>query len=159
MLLSASERRALVQSFDDLISEMEAFLDPGFDREPIEAQVLLERSGQPGRPRHVIDVQRAIELYNVGNSWADIAKVLNTSRRRIFDRIGAIPPAERPYIRHLDPIPDEELDEMIRTERARAPYIGAVIMQGRFRAQGVHIAVKRIYERMRRMEPIAVVQR
>ncbi|KAF7377167.1 Ethylene-and jasmonate-responsive plant defensin [Mycena sanguinolenta] len=110
-----------------------------------------------GRPRHVLDLDWAIELHVMGNPWDAVADALGVCRHTLYyhlERAGLSP--ERPAFTEMD---DETLDEHVAEISLKHPLAGKSIVQGHPKVRGLHIPVARVQESLWRVDAIGVIVR
>ena len=96
-------------------------------------------------------------LFFVENGFKvkDIALLLRCSKRTVERRMHTYGLSSRNYT----VIGDAELDEIVGGVTSVFPRCGQKVMDGRLRAQGVHVQRERIRESMRRVDPSGVQAR
>lgn len=121
------------------------------------AHIPRNSSGRPGRPSYQLDLQRALQLHQLGNSWEDIARALGVSRGTIYNHLNdvGIHNTRRTYTE----IDDEELDHVIATICQNHPFIGSTIVSGHLEAMHIHLPRLRVQESLRRVDPLGVMIR
>lgn len=114
-------------------------------------------TGRPGRPRYVINLQRVVELHNLGSTWESIADAEGVSERSLYrhlERAGIS--IDRPSFTEIS---DDDLDAIVSGISARHPLAGSAIMLGHLEAQGIHVPVLRVQESLRRVDGLGVFVR
>lgn len=112
---------------------------------------------KPGRPRYRLDLQRAIDLHNLGCTWESIAEAIGVTRQTLYNHMNAAGlSTERPQFSQLT---DDELDELIAHINLEHPFAGSKIVKGHLEANGIHLPIARIQESLRRVDPIGVFLR
>lgn len=159
-MLTRQERADVIGTFDRMIERADNFLDPVQDvAEPV-AEPVVAHTGGKGRPRRAdFDVFRAVELFNAGNTWTDVAEALQTSRRMISRRLAELPERERPRVRRMDDIVDDDLDELISGIKDSHRYAGAQLVHGKLCTQNVRVPLARMKQRLRAIDPVGNQQR
>ncbi|KAJ7854131.1 hypothetical protein B0H13DRAFT_1903773 [Mycena leptocephala] len=84
-----------------------------------------------GRPRYILDLDRAIELHDMGNT--------------------------EPGCPSFTEIDDDTLDGMVAEISLKHPFAGSSTVQGHLEAQNVHIPIARVKESFRRVDTIGVI--
>lgn len=74
--------QGLLELVDGLLSSLEQFIN--HPPPPANAHVPRESTGLPGRPRLTLDMERALLLHDLGNSWDSIAKAMGTVRSTLY---------------------------------------------------------------------------
>lgn len=146
---------ALMNFVQDLILPLDDFLlNPP---PPASTHIPLKRTGGRGRPSYVLDLDRALLLHDLGNTWDDIAKAIRVVRRTLYyhmEREG-LSTARRDWT----PISDEELDERVAEISLAHPFSGSAIISGQLDAAGIHVPRKRVQDSLRRVDEIGVLVR
>ncbi|KAK6989027.1 Integrase catalytic domain-containing protein [Favolaschia claudopus] len=111
----------------------------------------------PGRPRYALDLDRALELHNLGNSWDAVADALGVRRLTLYNHLqrAGLSSGRLPFTT----ISDDELDEKISSISLLHPFAGSNIMSGHLEAIGIHVPVRRIQESLWRVDAIGVLVR
>ncbi|KAF7354472.1 Integrase catalytic domain-containing protein [Mycena venus] len=110
-----------------------------------------------GRPRYIIDLDRAIELHDMGNGWDAVADALGVCRRTLYyhlERAGISP--ARPVFTNID---DDTLDEKVAEISLKHPFAGGSIVLGHLEAEDIHLPIARVQESLRRVDAIGVIVR
>ncbi|KAK7015753.1 Integrase catalytic domain-containing protein [Favolaschia claudopus] len=115
------------------------------------------RTGRPGRPSYVLDLPRARLLYDLGNSYEQIAQALGVDRKTLYRQLekAGIPRARRSFTA----ISDEALDEVVSEISLAHPFIGSVIVSGHLESRGIHLPRLRVQDSLRRVDEIGVLVR
>ncbi|KAK7027033.1 Integrase catalytic domain-containing protein [Favolaschia claudopus] len=111
----------------------------------------------PGRPRYALDLDRALELHNLGNSWDAVADALGVRRLTLYNHLqrAGLSSGRLPFTT----ISDDELDEKISSISLLHPFAGSNIMSGHLEAIGIHVPVRGIQESLWRVDAIGVLVR
>ena len=150
--------QAEIEGFVDIVLAiavpLEQFLDhpPG---SPVAAKTRLP--GNPGRPPYDLDLGRALQLHNMGNSWEQVAHAMGVKRRTMYyhlQRAGL--PSTRPSFTEID---DEDLDEQVSAISLKHPLAGSNIVRGHLEAIGIHVPIARVQESLKRVDAIGVLLR
>ncbi|KAF7372343.1 Integrase catalytic domain-containing protein [Mycena venus] len=110
-----------------------------------------------GRPRYIIDLDRAIELHDMGNGWDAVADALGVCRRTLYyhlERAGISP--VRPVFTNID---DDTLDEKVAEISLKHPFAGGSIVLGHLEAEDIHLPIAHVQESLRRVDAIGVIVR
>ncbi|KAJ6613385.1 hypothetical protein B0H10DRAFT_2191994 [Mycena sp. CBHHK59/15] len=75
----------LVGYVDSLLQPLENFLS--HPPPPARAHIPLNRTGGCGRPSYNLDLDRALLLHDLGNTWGDIAKAMGVSRATLYNQM------------------------------------------------------------------------
>ncbi|KDR71498.1 hypothetical protein GALMADRAFT_143763 [Galerina marginata CBS 339.88] len=112
------------------------------------------RQDGPGRPRYVIDLDRALELHDMELSWDQIARAMGISRQTLYNHLRASgrSTARRPFI----DLSDEDLDLLVSDICTHHPLAGIVIVRGHLESRGVHVPFLRVQESLRRVDSIGL---
>ncbi|KAF7310168.1 Integrase catalytic domain-containing protein [Mycena indigotica] len=148
--LVGEERTGLVNLVDSLINPLAEFL--AAPPPASNAGVPVAASGGRGRPRFVLDLERAIDLHNLGNTWEDVATAMGVARITLYrhlDEAGLS--THRPL--HSS-VADSQLDELIAEFSLQHPFSGAQIALGHLEAQGIHLPIERVRESLGRVDPV-----
>jgi len=154
--LTSTEIDNLQDLVNSLIQPLEEFLaaDPlprnvGTSTEP--------RTGKRGRPRYEVDLHRAVELHNLGNSWESVADAMGIARRTMYYHLreAGISSARKAFTE----IEDDELDEKVSEISLKHPLAGASIVQGHLEGESIHVSIERVRESLRRVDAIGVLLR
>ncbi|KAF7349604.1 Integrase catalytic domain-containing protein [Mycena sanguinolenta] len=153
--LSQSEVGALTGLVLDTGLTLENFLNGPPPPHNISTRT-LPPSGR-GRPRYALDLDRAIELHDMGNPWAGVADALGVRRQTLYNHLerAGLSSGRRPFTS----ISDEELDEKIVSISLHHPFAGSNIMSGHLEAIGIHVSIRRIQESLWRVDAIGVLVR
>ncbi|KAJ8082108.1 hypothetical protein PM082_007954 [Marasmius tenuissimus] len=154
-LITPSELQELVQTIVDAALPLAEFLrNPP---PPPAAQTRYIYTGQPGRPCYQLDLQRLVDLHDLGCTWKSIAQAVGVTRKTIYNhlsRAGLSP--ERPS---YNIISDEELDELVAEISLMHPLAGSVIIIGHLAAKGWRIPLLRVQQSLQRVDAIGVFVR
>ncbi|PPQ75955.1 hypothetical protein CVT26_005783 [Gymnopilus dilepis] len=152
--LSARDINDLVGLVNNLIIQLEEFRD----RPPLPRNFGVSTeapNGRRGRPRYQINLDRAKELHDLGNSWDAVATALGVGRKTLGRHFGyAGLSAERAPYTDID---DEALDEHIADISLQHPMAGSSIMDGHLKSRGVVVPRIRIQESLQRVDAIGVM--
>lgn len=111
----------------------------------------------PGRPSYSLDLDRAILLHNLGNSWKGVADALGVGRSTLYRHLeqANLSPSRPQY----STISDDELDEVVAAISLQHPFSGISIMRGHLSAIGIDVSASRVQSSLRRVDPIGVLTR
>jgi hypothetical protein len=138
---------SLIASCSDFIDSLE---NPG-----PETRHSGPRTGKVGRPRHNFDLDEAVRLHNLGNSWTEVAKVFGVGHTTLWEHLTA---AKIKFSRpDWTAISDKELDNMITLLSESHPFAGQRVMQGHLAAAGVKVSRDRVQASLRRVDAIGVI--
>jgi hypothetical protein len=116
-----------------------------------------QQTGRRGRPRLDINLERAIELHDLGNTWENIALAFGVVRQTLYNHM------ERAGISTARPayseISDEDLDAHISHLSREHPFVGQRVMQGHLTAMGIKVSLERVQYSLQRVDAIGVVLR
>lgn len=119
----------------------------------------LHSQGARGRPRYNLDLDRAIELYALGNSWDDVAEAIGVCRKTIYNQLDRAGCLEETWQSRYTDIANNDLDELVASILRRHPMTGAVIMQGHLATEGISVQVWRVGESLKRVDEIGSILR
>ncbi|KAK7034298.1 Integrase catalytic domain-containing protein [Favolaschia claudopus] len=104
----------------------------------------LETFVNTGPPAHNIGTNRALELHDMGNTWAAVADALGVRRQTLYNHLER---ADLSSARRLfTVISDEDLDENH-------------IMSGHLESRNIHVPIRRVQESLWRVDAIGVLIR
>ena len=154
-LAQPDEVESLIQLCNTLLHPLELFL--ASPPPPVHSRVPRHTTGHRGRPSYVLDVERALELHRLGNSWKDVASAMGVDRRTLYNHLRAAGlSGRRP---DYTEIRDEELDALVKEICQAHPFSGSAIISGHLKSRGFVIPVERIQESLRRVDPLGVLLR
>jgi len=149
-----------IDEYQDLVNSLIQPLEDFLIAEPPPRNVGTSTeppTGRRGRPRYTLDLNRAIELHDLGNSWEDVAHAMGVSRRTMYYQLEAagLSTARKPF----SEIDDEGLDSAIAEISLKHPLAGASIVQGHLNGSGLYVPLERVRESLRRVDAIGVMLR
>jgi hypothetical protein len=113
--------------------------------------------GNQGRPRNTLDLPRALELHDMGNSWDEVAGVLGVSRKTLYRHLTAARYSRaRP---DYDDICDKDLDTAVAAITVKHPYSGQNLIRAHLAAAGISVPVQRVQASLRRVDAVGVLLR
>jgi len=110
-----------------------------------------------GRPKYNLDLDRAIELHDLGNSWREIARVMRVDRKTLYRHLLAAGLSQGARTYSL--IDDDALDQHVSAISATNPLAGSNLVQAHLSTIGIHVPIKRVMESLRRIDAIGVALR
>ena len=113
------------------------------------------RQNVMGRPAVTAEVDQLRFFVDNGFKVKDIALLLGCSKRTVERRMNTYQLSTRNYTT----ICDADLDELVRGMTSVFPTCGWRLMDGRLRAQGIHVQRERVRESLRRVDPSGVDSR
>ncbi|KAF7371591.1 Integrase catalytic domain-containing protein [Mycena venus] len=115
-------RETLIADVDKLLSPLEDFL--ANPPPPPGASLPRVHTGLPGRPRYSLDLQRALLLHDLGNSWTDISHAMGVDRKTLYRQfeVAGISTARREFT----DITDNALDEIVAEISLSHPWAGII---------------------------------
>lgn len=154
-LLSPSDLANCITIIDGVLDPIQKFCDnPPPNPRP---ETSTAPSGGRGRPRVVLNLDRALELHSLGNTWDDIAQAMGCGRQTLFDHF------MRAGIDFRKPAPldisDDDLDEIMAHCAANQPFTGAIVHRGSLQSMGIDVSIKRIQASLRRVDAVGVALR
>ncbi|KAJ8093926.1 hypothetical protein PM082_009804 [Marasmius tenuissimus] len=152
--LTLDECEALIQVIVEVATPLSEFLKQPPSSNP---RIHFVYSGRPGRPRFQLNLNRLVDLHNLGCTWQSIANAVGVTRRTLYNHlsIAGLSKARPLY----DNISDDELDELIASISLLHPLAGSVIVRGHLEAHGFRVPPLRIQESLRRVDAIEVFVR
>lgn len=124
---------------------------------PRNAGTTVIQTGKPGRPRYNLNLERTIELHNLGCSWNSIALAIGVTRQTLYNHLQqAGLTTERPV---YTVISDDDLDELVAGISLNHPFAGSSIIRGHLEVQGVKVPALRVQDSLKRVDPIGVFVR
>lgn len=145
----------LVAYVNHLLTPLEAFLSA--PPEPANLNVPCNHTGSRGRPPFILDLERAQELHNLGNSWESIADSMGISRQTLYAHMAAH--GLSTTRREFTEISDDDLDELVAEISLSHPFIGSAIVQGHLETRNVHVPRLRVQESLKRVDAVGVLVR
>jgi hypothetical protein len=124
---------------------------------PVNASIPRASTSSVGRPAYILDLDRAIGLHQLGNTWEDIATAMGVTRQTLYNHMheAGLATARRAW----SDIDDEQLDELVREISFSHPYVGSKIVLGHLESRGIHLPLLRIQESLNRVDRIGVLVR
>lgn len=115
------------------------------------------RTGRPGQPAYNLDLQRALLLHDLGNSWEDVAGAMGVTSRTIYNHLErhGLSPARKEWTK----ISEDDLDEIVAKFSLEHPYSGCSVVMGHLESQGIHLPRLRIQQSLKRVDEIGVLTR
>ncbi|KAJ3567916.1 hypothetical protein NP233_g6054 [Leucocoprinus birnbaumii] len=155
-LSSAEDISLLHKIADSLILPLQHYLDTT-EENPRPQASTIPSDGTQGRPRFIIDLEHALHLHNLGNTWKSIAEATGVSRCTLYRHlnIAGVSPA-RPV---QTEITDETLDEIVSLFSLQHPQNGAYIVQGHLRSLNINIPIQRVKDSLKRVDPVGSLLR
>lgn len=147
--------RAMLECVESLITklcEFETAPPP-----PPNAGVERLRTGRPGQPRYIIDLDEVLFQRGIGAKFKDIAKAMGVSTKTLRNHLqeAGIIATRIP----MSVISDEALDEVVSGFIANHPFSGVIIAKGFLDSIGIRVPKERVNESMRRIDPIGILIR
>lgn len=145
----------LLTSVQTLQSPLQVYLDN--PPPPRNTNVPLLNKNRPGRPQYILDLDRAHELHQLGNTWAAISTAMGVSRQTMYTHMAnhGRATARKQY----SEISDNDLDEIVAEISLSHPFVGSAIVEGHLESRGVHVARLRVQDSLRRMDSMGVLVR
>ncbi|KAG9041672.1 hypothetical protein FS837_011900 [Tulasnella sp. UAMH 9824] len=154
--LEPEDIRSAQQEVLENLLPLEQFLSSG----PVGQSTARRRflySGNAGRPPLDIDLEAALELHRVGNSWDSVARALGTVQSVLMDHLkkaGHL--SERPA---FTDITDDELDEVVAEIIMEHPFIGGAIVHGHLESREIRVPRRQVTECLQRIDSVGVLVR
>jgi hypothetical protein len=144
----------LIAYVTSLITKCSDFINMFENPEP-EARCTGSRTGKVGQPCHTFDLDKAVRLHQLGNSWGNVAKAFGVGCTTLWEHLKAAG-IELGHPKQTE-ILDKELDNMVSLLSESHPFAGQQVMQGHLLAAGVNVTVQRVQALLWRVDAIAVV--
>jgi hypothetical protein len=147
---------------DPMYRRLDGLLAPlrTFSRNPPAAHnqgTTHNRTGAQGRPRVELDMEKILELRDLGASWNAIAKAVGVTRQTLYNRMREQGlNTSRPKFTEVD---DELLDEMVSQITLDHPFMGIKMVQGHLKARHINLPYRRIQDCMHRVDLIGTLIR
>ncbi|KAF5340938.1 hypothetical protein D9611_006018 [Ephemerocybe angulata] len=154
-LLSEHEIQSCVNLIEEVLKPLQEFYN---SPTPVDApRQTTEATGNRGRPPVVLDLDRALALHNLGNTWEDVASAMGVGRTTLHDHFkrAGIPYARPPST----DISDDELDDVVSHLVLHHPFSGSAVIQGHLRSMDITIGILRVQECLRRVDSLGVALR
>ena len=149
-------------ALDDLISYVVSLMEPleaflSHPPPPARAHIPRNQTSGPGRPAYILDLQRAILLHDLGNSWTEVATAMGVSRSTIYNHLNAagLSSARKEW----SILTDAALDEIVSEISLTHPFVGSTIVMGHLEAHGIHLPKTRVQDSLRRVDRLGVLVR
>jgi hypothetical protein len=153
--LDSTEIDGLIQKVIDISQPLQAFLDSPPPPRNIGTST-IPSTGR-GRPRYNVDLDEALRLHDLGNSWESISEAMGVTRKTLYLHLGR---AELSTARkHFTIITNDELDERVSAISLDHPFAGSAIIMGHLEANGVHLPSERVQESVRHVDALGVLVR
>lgn len=111
-------------------------------------------TGRPGRPKTHLNLQRALELHEIGCSWDSIAQAIGVTRQTLYNQMKqADLSTQRPQYTEIG---DDDLDEVVAGISLLHPFAGSSILKGHLEAKDIKLPILRVQESLQRVDPIGV---
>ena len=105
----------------------------------------------------VLDIQKILELRELGASWKAISKAMGVTRQTLYNRLRQENiPTSRPKYTEIN---DEDLDEIVLQITLDHPFVGIKIVQGHLRAKNINLPYGRIRDCLHWVDLIGVLIR
>ncbi|KAF5340076.1 hypothetical protein D9611_012341 [Ephemerocybe angulata] len=155
-LLTKRELQEVVGLIDTVLKPLCTFLvgNPGESQLPQSPRIY---TGKPGRPKYDLDLRRAIQLHEMGNTWEDVGKAMGVKRITLYRYLEAagLSTERIPYA----DLSDDDLDTKVAAINQLHPLSGSVIVRGHLLAQGLKVQLQRVRDSLRRVDEDGVLLR
>ncbi len=94
------------------------------------------------------------DLCETGMSWKAIALCLNISESTLYRRVAKFDLNHRFTV-----IPDQDLDQLLRSIIVLTPRAGEMYIRGSLRSRGINVERRRVQERLQEIDPIERAER
>jgi hypothetical protein len=110
-----------------------------------------------GRPRYDVDLDEALRLHDLGNSWESVAEAMGVTQKTLYSHLerAQLSTTRKPFT----DITDDELDEKVSAISLSHPFAGSAIIMGHLEAIGVHLPAQRVQESVKRVDALGVLVR
>ncbi|KAF8186206.1 hypothetical protein K438DRAFT_2154113 [Mycena galopus ATCC 62051] len=142
ILLDLNDPHSSPADLEPLVSYIDSLLIPldGFLTNPPPAphtHIPVRRTGNRGRPEYALDLNRAILLHDLGNTWEDIAVAMGVSRATIYNHLDkyGLSSARKEW----SELTDYQLDEIVSEISLSHPFVGNAIVMGHLEARQIHL--------------------
>ncbi|KAF5339993.1 hypothetical protein D9611_012376 [Ephemerocybe angulata] len=154
-LLTKSEIEECVRLVDLVLLPLMEYL--GKPHKAHMPQCSRSATGKPGPARYNLDLHRAVQLHDMGNTWKDIAESMGVSLRTLHNHLGqaGISTAKIAY----STIDDATLDEYVSQINLHHPLSGSIVVRGHLLAGGLNIQLHRVRASLRRVDEEGVALR
>ncbi|KAF7366208.1 Integrase catalytic domain-containing protein [Mycena venus] len=145
-----------IDQFITLILDVQLPLQQFLDTPPPPRNVGIRTAlSSGGRPRYMINLTRAVELHDMGNSWESVADAMGCTRMTLYNHMGraGISTARRPFTE----ITDDALDEHVEGISLKHPLAGSSILMGHLEAMGIHLPSERVQDSLWRVDALGVI--
>lgn len=155
--LQPDEIEGLTQAVLNVLQPLQTFCDAPPPPQIVGTATTPSGSSMGGRPRYDIDLEEALRLHSLGNSWDSVSDVMGVTRATMYRHLShaGLSTAQQPFTE----ISDEDLDEHISSIPLEHPFVGSSIMMGHLEAKGIHLPSERIQESLRRVDALGVLVR
>jgi hypothetical protein len=136
---------ALEAYVNSLIQPLEHFLD--YPPPPARSHIPLNTTGRHGCPSYQLDLDRAVLLHDLGNTWEDITWAMGVTRQTLYNHMDntGCSMARREWTE----ISDVELDERVAEISLLHPFSGSAIISGHLEVRSIHVPRKRVQDSLR----------
>lgn len=109
-----------------------------------------------GRPKYCVCPQQLQSLLHISLPVTHIAELLGVSKRTVRRRMHENGLSIKQMYSNL---PDEQLDNLVRSVKARTPHVGYRMMKGILQAMGHRVQWNRVSSSMHRVDSVGVLSR
>jgi hypothetical protein len=144
---SAPETTIALEAYmNGLIQLLEHFYPPSLAC----SHIPMNTTGSRNRPSYQLDLDRAVLLHDLGNTWSVSRKTLCNHMANTGRSMGR---------REWTEISDIELDEKVAEVSLLHPFSGLAIISGHLETRGIHVSRKCVQDSLRRVDEIGVLVR
>ena len=112
-------------------------------------------TGAPGRPHVELDIEKILELRDLGGSWNAIAKAVGVTRQTLYNRMRETGHTRsRPKFTEIE---DDLLDEIVSQITLDHPFMGIKMVQGHLKACHINLPYRRIQDCMHHVDLIGTL--
>lgn len=152
---SLSGQVEMPQDVVNALTELSALVNIEDNSNPTPRQVPVLQ-GEMGRPKYVVSPQQIQSLIEMSLPVSYIAKLLGVSERTVKRRMQDNGLSIMQFYSNLT---DEQLDNLVRSVKARTPHVGYRMMKGILKAMGHRVQWNRVSSSMHRVDSVGVLSR
>jgi Helix-turn-helix domain of resolvase len=153
--LDDATRMEMMEDVNNVLTSLESFL-ASLPHPEIHNQQ-QHYTGRPGRPVYNLDLNRVLELHDLGISFAEIAEIFQVARKTLYNHL------EKAGLSSARPPPamisEEDLDAHVKTILEEHPFIGSTIIQGHLLTMELRVPLRWIKQSLLRVDPLGVMSR
>lgn len=157
VFLEPSQITGLIEVVLGVSDPLQSFHDAPSPPRNAGTSTLDSISPHGGRPRYNIDLQEAVRLHALGNSWESVSEAMGVGRKTLHRhlQLAGLSTTRKPFTS----ISDDDLDEHISSISLAHPFAGSSIIMGHLETINIHLPSERIQESVRRVDALGVLVR